>query len=225
MKQEIIKFNFKFKNNEFYVSNKNELAYKMIKKWPEWPTPVVYIYGSEKCGKSLVCKLWKDLSSSIYINKRNFLEKLIPQNDLLYIKNHNWIIDDVDYIISFEDNKYEEKILNLINIIKTSGKKNLLMASRKMPRFLDSSLKDLTSRISSSTVIEMRDPDEVLLKKIIEKYLNERNIRIDKESLDYLINRIERSYKSALKVAKQIDTMSLEKKTKINKFFLRSILN
>ena len=225
MKQEIIKFNFKFKNNDFYVSNKNELAYKMIKKWPEWPTPIVYIYGSEKCGKSLVCKLWKDLSSSIYINKRNFLEKLIPQNDLLYIKNHNWIIDDVDYIISFEDNKYEEKILNLINIIKTSGKKNLLMASRKMPRFLDSSLKDLTSRISSSTVIEMRDPDEVLLKKIIEKYLNERNIRIDKESLDYLINRIERSYKSALKVAKQIDTMSLEKKTKINKFFLRSILN
>mgnify|MGYP001165279588 FL=1 len=225
MKQEIIKFNFKFKNNDFYVSNKNELAYKMIKKWPEWPTPVVYIYGSEKCGKSLVCKLWKDLSSSIYINKRNFLEKLIPQNDLLYIKNHNWIIDDVDYIISFEDNKYEEKILNLINIIQTSGKKNLLMASRKMPRFLDSSLKDLTSRISSSTVIEMRDPDEVLLKKIIEKYLNERNIKINKESLDYLINRIERSYKSALKVAKQIDTMSLEKKTKINKFFLRSILN
>ena len=197
----------------------------MIKKWPEWPTPVVYIYGSEKCGKSLVCKLWKDLSSSIYINKRNFLEKLIPQNDLLYIKNHNWIIDDVDYIISFEDNKYEEQILNLINIIKTSGKKNLLMASRKMPRFLDSSLKDLTSRISSSTVIEMRDPDEVLLKKIIEKYLNERNIKINKDSLDYLINRIERSYKSALKVAKQIDTMSLEKKTKINKFFLRSILN
>jgi chromosomal replication initiation ATPase DnaA len=225
MKQEIIKFNFKFKNNDFYVSNKNELAYKMIKKWPEWPTPVVYIYGSEKCGKSLVCKLWKGISSGIYINRRNFLEKLIPQNDLLYIKNHNWIIDDVDYIISFEDNKYEEKILNLINIIKTSGKKNLLMASRKMPRFLDSSLKDLTSRISSSTVIEMRDPDEVLLKKIIEKYLNERNIRINKESLDYLINRIERSYKSALKVAKQIDTMSLEKKTKINKFFLKSILN
>ena len=225
MKQEIIKFNFKFKNNDFYVSNKNELAYKMIKKWPEWPTPVVYIYGSEKCGKSLVCKLWKGLSSGIYINRRNFLEKLIPQNDLLYIKNHNWIIDDVDYIISFEDNKYEEKILNLINIIKTSEKKNLLMASRKMPRFLDSSLKDLTSRISSSTVIEMRDPDEVLLKKIIEKYLNERNIRINKESLDYLINRIERSYKSALKVAKQIDTMSLEKKTKINKFFLKSILN
>lgn len=225
MKQEIIKFNFKFKNNDFYVSNKNELAYKMIKKWPEWPTSVVYIYGSEKCGKSLVCKLWKDLSSGIYINKKNFLEKLISQNDLLYIKNHNWIIDDADYIISFEDNKYEEKILNLINIIKTSEKKNLLMASRKMPRFLDSGLKDLTSRISSATVIEMRDPDELLLKKIIEKYLSERNIEINNESLDYLINRIERSYKSALKVAKQIDTMSLEKKTKINKFFLRSILN
>ena len=225
MKQEIIKFNFKFKNNDFYVSTKNELAYKMIKKWPEWPTKVVYIYGSEKCGKSLVCKLWKDISRGIYINKKNFLEKLITQNDLGYIQNHNWIIDDVDYIISFEDNKYEEKILNLINIIKTSGKNNILMASRKMPRLLDSGLKDLISRISSATVIEMRDPDEILLKKIIEKYLNERNIQINNESLDYLINRIERSYKSALKFAKMIDIMSLEKKTKINKSFLKSILN
>ena len=144
---------------------------------------------------------------------------------MTYIQNHNWIIDDVDYIISFEDNKYEEKILNLINIIKTSGKNNILMTSRKMPRFLDSGLKDLISRISSATVIEMRDPDEILLKKIIEKYLNERNIQINNESLDYLINRIERSYKSALKVAKQIDIMSLEKKTKINKSFLKSILN
>ena len=225
MKQEIIKFNFKFKNNDFYVSNKNELAYKMIKKWPEWPTQVVYIYGSEKCGKSLVCKLWKEISRGIYINKNNFLEKLIAQNDLTYIQNHNWIIDDVDYIISFEDNKYEEKILNLINIIKTSKKNNILMTSKKMPRFLDSGLKDLISRISSATVIEMRDPDEILLKKIIEKYLNERNIQINNESLDYLINRIERSYKSALKFAKQIDIMSLEKKTKINKSFLKSILN
>jgi chromosomal replication initiation ATPase DnaA len=144
---------------------------------------------------------------------------------MIYIQNHNWIIDDVDYIISFEDNKYEEKILNLINIIKTSGKNNILMTSRKMPRFLDSRLKDLISRISSATVIEMRDPDEILLKKIIEKYLNERNIQINNESLDYLINRIERSYKSALKFAKMIDIMSLEKKTKINKPFLKSILN
>jgi len=225
MKQEIIKFNFKFKNNDFYVSNKNELAYKMIKKWPEWPTQVVYIYGSEKCGKSLVCKLWKDISQGIYINKSNFMEKLIAQNDLTYIQNHNWIIDDVDDIISFEGNKYEEKILNLINIVKTGGKNNILMTSRKMPRFLDSGLKDLISRISSATVIEMRDPDEILLKKIIEKYLNERNIQINNESLNYLINRIERSYKSALKFAKQIDIMSLEKKTKINKSFLKSILN
>ena len=225
MKQEIIKFNFKFKNNDFYVSNKNELAYKMIKKWPEWPNQVVYIYGSEKCGKSLVCKLWKDVSRGIYINKKNFMDKLIAQNDLTYIQDHNWIIDDVDYIISFEGNKYEEKILNLINIIKTSGKKNILMTSRKMPRLLDSGLQDLISRISSSTVIEMRDPDEILLKKIIEKYLNERNIQINNESLDYLINRIERSYKGALKVAKEIDIMSLEKKTKINKSFLKSILS
>ena len=31
MQQTIIKFKFKFKSNDFYISNKNELAYKFIK--------------------------------------------------------------------------------------------------------------------------------------------------------------------------------------------------
>ena len=59
MKQEIIKFNFKFKNNDFYIlSNKNELAYKMIKKWPEWPTQL-FIFMDLKSVVNRWCKLWK----------------------------------------------------------------------------------------------------------------------------------------------------------------------
>ncbi len=225
MQQTIIKFKFKFKSNDFYISNKNELAYKFIKSWPDWPTKIAYIYGSEKCGKTSICKLWMKLSKSIYVNKNNFLRRLIPQDNLDFIKSRNWIIDDVDHIIHFKKNKYEEKILNLINIIKASDKNFLLMTSKNTPKSLKSRLDDLISRLSSSTVIEMQDPDEDLLKKIIEKYLSERNVNISNENLEYLINRIERSYKSALMIAEKIDVKSMEAKKKINKLFLNSIIN
>ena len=102
MQQTIIKFKFKFKSNDFYISNKNELAYKFIKSWPDWPTKIAYIYGSEKCGKTSICKLWMKLSKSIYVNKNNFLRRLIPQDNLDFIKSRNWIIDDVDHIIHFK---------------------------------------------------------------------------------------------------------------------------
>ena len=64
MKQEVIKFNFKFKNNEFFVSNKNELAYKFIKKWPN---------GIEKCDFVIIaCSLNKE-------NFRFFNEKIFKK--------------------------------------------------------------------------------------------------------------------------------------------------
>ena len=71
MKQDIIKFNFRFNNNDFFVSDKNELAYTIIKRWPEWSNQFVYIYGPDKCGKSQICSIWTEISGSILINKNN----------------------------------------------------------------------------------------------------------------------------------------------------------
>ena len=224
MKQDIIKFNFKFNNSDFFVSEKNELAYTMIKSWPNWSNRFVYVYGPDKCGKSQICSIWRELSKCTVINKANFPEKLLNLNDIEYIKSENWVIDDVDYIVEFNDNYYQEKILNLINIIKTSNESYMLMTAKKIPKLLNSNLKDLISRLSSSIVVEMNDPDESLIKKIIEKYLSDRNICISEEELNYLICRIERSYKSAIKVAKLVDEKSLENKRKINKLFLKTII-
>lgn len=224
MKQDIIKFNFKFNNNDFFVSEKNELAYTIIKSWPNWSNRFVYVYGPDKCGKSQICSIWRKLSKGVLINKDNFSEKLLNLNDIEYIKSENWVIDDVDYIVEFNDNFYQEKILNLINIIKTSNESHMLMTAKKIPKLLNLNLKDLISRLSSSIVVEMNDPDESLIKKIIEKYLSDRNIYISEEELNYLICRIERSYKSAIKIAKLVDEKSLQNKRKINKLFLKTII-
>ena len=75
----------------------------------------------------------------------------------------------------------------------------------------------------SSVVLEVDDPDENLLYKIIEKYLNDRNIYLSEKYLIYILQRIERSYESALDIAEKIDQKSLESKSKISLNFLSKL--
>ena len=56
------------------------------------------------------------------------------------------------------------------------------------------------------------------------KYLEEREIIIDKKKINYLTNRIERSYQFAIKIAKKIDSKSLENHSNISFSFLKKIL-
>ena len=223
MKQEVLNFKFKLINKDFFVSEKNKLAFNLINQWPNWSNQMIYIYGPKKCGKTTIAKIWQEKSSALFLNNKNILEIFSENLDVNFITDHNWIIDDINYL--FRNNSFDEKILNLINIIQTKKKSNLLITSTKPPKSINSKIKDLISRVASSFVVEVNEPDNDLLCKIIRKYLDERNIKIENKHLDYLSKRIERSYKSALYFARRIDEESLQTHSKITTKFLKNIIN
>ena len=224
MKQNILKFNFKFKSSEFFVTEKNMFAYNFIKKWPDWKQTLVYLYGPEKCGKTTISQMWLEASKGIYLSSENFEEFFCDDININYIKSNNWLIDNVDDLITKNKELNSTKILNFINIIQDNKNAFLLMTGKKSPKHIDCDLNDLTSRLLSSIVLEVRNPDEELLLKIINKYLNDRNINLSQKKLNFIANRIERSYESALEVARKIDLMSLETKSNISIHFLKSNL-
>ena len=98
------------------------------------------------------------------------------------------------------------------------------MTSNVPPRQLPSKINDLLSRVLESLVVQVHEPDNLLLANIIKKYLEEREVNIEKKKIDYLTNRIERSYKFAIKIAKEIDSKSLENHSNITISFLKKIL-
>ena len=154
----------------------------------------------------------------------NFEEFFSDDFNIDYIKSNNWLIDNVDDLITKDKELNSNKILNLINIIQDNKNAFLLMTGKKPPKYIDCDLNDLISRLLSSIVLEVRNPDEELLLKIIKKYLNDRNINLSQKKLNFIANRIERSYESALEIAKKIDLMSLETKSNISIHFLKSNL-
>ena len=58
MSQLIFKFPFKTKyfEQDFYVSNNNFSAYKLIESWPNWSGKLLNIYGASGCGKTSFIK-------------------------------------------------------------------------------------------------------------------------------------------------------------------------
>ena len=224
MKQEIFNFDFQFKSKEFFLSSKNSLAYKLIKEWPKWTQNFVYIYGPSNCGKTSFCEMWKENSNALYIDKKR-LEMMIDSNfEQSPLNSNNWIIDDIESLISSSEKKYDEKILNLLNILQANKSSFLLITSSLPPKFLSSKLMDLISRLSSMLIIEIKQPDEELLIRIIKKYLKDRNIILKNENIDFITKRIDRTYSAARKISKLIDTVSLENQQNISKTFLSNLI-
>ena len=201
MKQEILRFNFNYITNEFFVSNKNSLAFKIINNWPNWQENFVFLYGPKNCGKSSLAKIWQKSSGAIYLDKVEF--------------------ENLDKIIINKEN--HEKILNFLNIIKTYDS-FLLITSLYSPKLLDIKLQDLVSRLAASLVVEVKELDDELMIRIIEKYFEERGIRLDSSIISYISNRIERTYNSTLKMVKLIDERSLSDSRKITKQFVSNLI-
>ena len=220
MKQEVLNFRFENKK-DFYVTSKNSLAFELIQKWPNWNNQFFFLYGPSKCGKTTICKIWQKKSKAIFLDKKKIEEFFSNTYKKDSNVNNNWILDNVDFFLK---KKNYEKLLNFINIMKEKKNSFFLMTSKVPPRQLSTKINDLLSRILDSLVVQVHEPDNLLLAKIIKKYLEEREIKIDKKKIDYLTNRIERSYQFAIKIAKKIDSKSLESHSNISLRFLKKIL-
>ena len=168
--------------------------------------------------------MWKENSNALYIDKKR-LEMMIDSNfEQSPLNSNNWIIDDIESLISSSEKKYDEKILNLLNILQANKSSFLLITSSLPPKFLSSKLMDLISRLSSMLIIEIKQPDEELLIRIIKKYLKDRNIILKNENIDFITKRIDRTYSAARKISKLIDTVSLENQQNISKTFLSNLI-
>lgn len=219
MKQKIINFHFNIQKKLFCVSDKNNFAFNLINSWPKWNNKNIFIYGPRFCGKTSIAKIWGDKSNALFINS-SFFEKFSTTKIQKLIKHKNcWILDDFDELV-LSKNNIEERVLNFLNMI---NEKNdyLLITSKKAPKFNNIKIKDLYSRISSFIVVEVKEPDDYLLKQIILKNLENKQIIMPQRSLNFLLKVIDRTYASAFLISKSIDEKSLEHKKKISIDFIK----
>jgi chromosomal replication initiation ATPase DnaA len=217
MNQLIFKFPFKakFYEQDFYVSENNFSAYKLIEDWPNWPGKWLNVFGVSGSGKTHLSKILEKKIEKIKIIESSSMNdntiSIINNLDCLIIDNFK---DDIDQKLFYSLLNHSKQLENFILINSLSPINNNTY-----------SLADLSSRISSFLSIGIELPTDDLLQVIISKNFSEKQINLDPKISNFIIKNVDRSYDKMFKFLKDVDELSLSSGKSININLIKKVLN
>ena len=205
--------NKNFDKNDYFVSSSNYFAYNLINNWPKWEKKIINLFGDKYSGKTHLSTIFKTKSNGKFLKSKD-LNNLNFKDLKIY---ESIIVDDYN-------NDIDENLLySIFNFIEQDNK-YLLINSRKPINNINFKSKDMLSRAKNCLFAELKSPDDELIFAIILKCFSDRQIKLDKKLLDFIIKRIDRSYRNIHEFIYKIDEISLKKKQSINLKIIREII-
>ena len=126
-------------------------------------------------------------------------------------------------IDGFEECKDEEILYSIFNLIDQDNKYMLINSLNPINQ-IKFKLPDLASRSKNCLYAEIENPDDQLLFAIILKNFSDRQIKTEKKIINFIISRIDRSYRKIDEFIYKIDQLSLKKKKPISLKTIKEIL-
>ena len=215
LNQLLLDFDHKIEFNEYdyYVSKSNYFAFNLIQNWTKWEKKILNIYGDTFSGKTHLAKIFQNKSKALYLTNNDVNEEIFKKIKL----SECIVIDD------FEKIKNENLLYSLFNLIYQDNKYLLILSNRAISD-IDYSLDDLNSRAKNCIFAQIENPDDDLIFAIIVKSFSDRQIKLEKKFLEYIIKRIERSYGKIYEFIYKVDELSLKKKKPVNLKTIKEIL-
>jgi chromosomal replication initiation ATPase DnaA len=215
LNQLLLDFDHKIEFNEhdYYVSKSNYFAFNLIQNWTKWEKKILNIYGDTFSGKTHLAKIFQNKSKALYLTNNDVNEEIFKKIKL----SECIVIDD------FEKIKNENLLYSLFNLIYQDNKYLLILSNRAISD-INYSLDDLNSRAKNCIFAQIENPDDDLIFAIIVKSFSDRQIKLEKKFLEYIIKRIERSYGKIYEFIYKVDELSLKKKKPVNLKTIKEIL-
>ena len=199
---------------DFYVSESNQKAYDFVNIWPKWIKKKVNIFGPSGSGKTHLASILKSKTTV-----------LIKQSDLLDDKIFfEFKLKEVLIIENLKDNISEKLLYSLWNTAEQDNK-FLLITSKKPINQYKFKLPDLKSRINDIITIGINLPSDDLISVILAKNFSDRQIKVEKKHIDYIIKRIDRSYEKISQFVTTLDKYSLKKGSSFSLKLIKEVLN
>ena len=184
-----------FAREDFLHGPSNATALKLIERWPDWPDRIMAIVGPQGSGKSHLAAIWAEAAGA-----RVLAAKLLPQIDLpVALSTGALAVEDLE-----PAGLDECALFHLLNLAREEGA-NLLLTARSAPAGFPVTIRDLASRLRALPVVSVKPPDDVLLRSLIVKLAADRQLAVDEPLVNYLANRIERSFAAAHAAVVRLD--------------------
>lgn len=207
-----------YNREDLIVTQSNRAAVEHIDRWPHWVTPVAVLAGPTGAGKTHLSEIWRETTGAFRARATRIDDQVIER-----AAEQPILIDDIG-AEPFD----ETGLFHLINTIRQNAAQgigpSLLMTSRIWPAGWNTKLPDLASRLKAVTIIEIAEPDDVLLSGVIHKLFADRQISVEPFVVDYLVGRMERSLNSAIRLVQELDIAALEQKSRITRALCAQVL-
>ena len=126
-------------------------------------------------------------------------------------------------IKNIDENVSEEILFSLWNEALHDNKYFIITSIKAINRY-NFKLKDLKSRVNSCMSIGIKLPTDELISVILTKRLSDKQIKIDKKNIDFIIKRIDRSYEKISLFVSILDKYSLKRASPPNLKLIKEVL-
>ena len=202
-----------YKKEDFYVSPSNQEAFDFVNSWPKWLKRIVNIYGPTGSGKTHLASILKNKTSYLQLDSKDLNE----QNFLKFKTKEALVIEN------FDDTVSEKKLFSFWNMALQDNKYFLINSIKPINSY-NWKLKDLESRINSCLIIGIKLPSDDLISVIIAKNFSDKQIKVEKKHIDYIIKRIDRSYEKISQFILTLDKYSLKKGSPFGLKLIKEVL-
>ncbi len=196
--------------DDYLVTPANAEAVAWIDRWPDWPGPLLAVWGPEGCGKSHLAQVFLARTGG----------RLLTMPDAAAVETGGaYVIEDLDRAETLD----EEAMFHLFNALK-SAEGRILVTARTAPARWSIALADLASRLKGSPAVEITAPDDALLAALLVKHFSDRQLRVDAEVVAYMVPRMDRTFQAAADLVAAVDAEALARKRAVTVPLVRKVL-
>jgi chromosomal replication initiation ATPase DnaA len=204
--------------DDFLIAPNNQDAVAWIDLWPEWPAPVLILYGPIASGKSHLAAVWGEKSNAACVRPDTLTDSSV--RSIADAAKHI-ILEDADKLIGNVEG--EKGLFHLYNLFREE-KRSVLITLREPPIRRAFAIPDLASRLRAAPAVAIREPDDVLLGAILVKLFNDRQLRVSQDAVNYILSHMERSFEEARRIVEAADTRAMIEKRPVSVPLLKGIV-
>jgi chromosomal replication initiation ATPase DnaA len=197
--------------DDFLVTASNAAAVALVDQWPHWPAHAAVIVGPPGSGKSHLAEVWRSAAHAAILAAGNLTVEAVPG----LMATSALVLEDVEVGVA------EHAVFHLLNYARQNAG-HVLLTAKHWP--LTVRLPDLASRLNALPVATIEPPDDELLRGVLVKLFNDRQIAVDEALVSYLLARMPRSLDMARQLVARIDAASLEQGAEVTRAFAGKIL-
>ena len=199
---------------DFFVSTANAEAVALIDRWPDWPAPTLFLVGPPGSGKSHLAHVWCGASGATLVSAAALRTENVPEA----LGKGALALEDAP-----GPDADERALFHLMNHAR-EHRSFVLVTSQSLPAQWPVALADLRSRLRASPAVELKAPDDALLRAVLVKHFADRQIAVDEPVLSYMVARMERSFDAARRLVAEIDRRALADRAEVTRAFVARVL-